>query len=471
MSHAAGRSTRRAWAALLVCLPAFLILLSGMAWVTAVSRSSFWADDFLNLTHFAHSLGNLSDNHINEGKYIINVFWAVGTLAFGAGSVVPFLLVNALVFAAGLFLWLRAGSPARWRWIDGWWVAGLFIATGAWLPSVLWSSNITHTGGFLALGIGFLAHERSMRATTLRDGTIWSAVCGAAWTTAVVSNLIYLGLLAIAAYCVYFQVLKLRDLGAALKPTTAAVVAWSLLLPIVYFLAVAYPGATSSSVYATNGLRFLHEDLRYYRETLAPTVVLTVAYIALLIVAATSAVLAARRREFFALAVLIAAGATALPALVQSQQREIHYVAMPLLLTFSAVAAGIRPIWDKRTDRTRWARGGLAAAAAPMLLIVFVHASSLRAYFVSTPYGSSLAAFRSAVASLTPEDAVVCARLNLTPQAQTLFIAEMSGTDGFLVPPISAAGAYLVSGSQSCPAGAISITVSPTPRGGFVASG
>jgi hypothetical protein len=61
------------------------ILLGLVAWIVGVSRSGFWADDYLDLTHFHASLGNLSDSRINTGKYIINVFWAVGTAVFGRG--------------------------------------------------------------------------------------------------------------------------------------------------------------------------------------------------------------------------------------------------------------------------------------------------------------------------------------------------------------------------------------------------
>jgi hypothetical protein len=80
--------------------------------------------------------------------------------------------------------------------------------------------------------------------------------------------------------------------------------------------------------------------------------------------------------------------------------------------------------------------------------------------------------FRSEVASLTPESAVICASLRLDPRQQALFVAEMSGTDGFLVAPITAAQAYLVPGGQRCPAqgsAATTITVSVSARGDFVA--
>jgi hypothetical protein len=100
------------------------ILLGLVAWIVGVSRSGFWADDYLDLTHFHASLGNLSDSRINTGKYIINVFWAVGTAVFGRGSVVPFLLLDSVVLAAGLVIWLRVGVRAHWSSLEAWWIGG-----------------------------------------------------------------------------------------------------------------------------------------------------------------------------------------------------------------------------------------------------------------------------------------------------------------------------------------------------------
>ncbi len=100
-------------ATLLAALPAVVIILSVLTWITALSHSGFWADDFVNLLHYNKSLGDLS-YHQNQGKYVINFFWALGTLAFGLGSVIPFLILNALVFATGVVVWLWAGSATRW---------------------------------------------------------------------------------------------------------------------------------------------------------------------------------------------------------------------------------------------------------------------------------------------------------------------------------------------------------------------
>ena len=453
---------------LLVALPGAAIVLSVIVWITAVSRSSFWADDFLNVTHFGRTLGSLSDDNINAGKYIINVFWAIGTYAFGAGSIVPFLMLNALVFALGLIMWLRAGTQTSWSAVDAWWICGLFIAPAAWLPTVLWSSDITHSGGFLALGMAMMAHERAIKATTARATMSWSVAGGVAWTSAIVSNLLYIGLLAITAYCVWHQVLKLRNLGIQVKRAAAFVSFWSLLLPVVFFVTVGYPATTARAPYARTGLQFLHTNLRFYRLTLAPTDLLTALYIALLAGAAIGALAALRRRDYFPIAVLCAAGATALPALVQGQQRDIHYVAMPLLLVFSALAAGVRPVLLGESKRLKRA---VLIGAFVTLVLLFGQSADLRSYFVQTPYGSSLASFRTKVATLTPAGGTICAQLNLDPAAQALFTVEMSGEDGFLIPPISAAQAYLIAGATPCPANSTHIAVSMNARGDFIASG
>ncbi len=455
---------------LLLALPCAVILLSVMAWITAVSRSGFWADDFLNVTHFSGSLGDLSDDHINAGKYIINIFWAIGTEAFGSGSVVPFLMLNSFVFTLGLVMWLRAGTKSSWSSLEAWWVGSLFIATAAWFPTVLWSSNITHSGGFLALGVGLSAHRRSMTAGTARGSARWSVVSGAAWTLAIVSNILYIGLLVIVIYCAWHQFRKLRGFGIEIRRAFVIVSFWNLLLPIVYFFAVAYPGTTSNAVYAKTGLEFVHNNLRFYKSILAPTGLLTMVYVLLLAGGAIGSYVALRRRDSFPITVFVAAGATALPALVQGQQRDIHYIAMPLLLLFSALAAGARPVL---TGQSRWLKGAILPPAVVTLLLLFGQGAGVRTFFVQSPYGNSLLKFRSEVSSLTPAGGSICAKLDLDKSQQVLLIAEMSGENGFLVPPINAAQAYFVPGVQPCPAsGPVAhITISLNPRGDFVASG
>jgi hypothetical protein len=458
---------------LLIALPGLAILLNLLAWIVAVSRSGFWADDFLNVTRYSHSLGDLLNDRANTGKYTLNLFWALGTLAFGAGSAVPFIILNTLVFAAGLVIWLRVGTRARWSVPAAWWIGGLFIATAAWLPTALWSTNITHSCGFFALGAGLWAHERSLRASTTRSTLLWSLLGGLAWTFAIVSNLLYLGLLVIAVYCGFHQVLKLRRLGVETIRATAAVGTWSLLIPILYFVTIAYPATVASSAYTNSGLHFVHGNFDFYKETLAPTDILITAYVGVVILALGCGILGARRRDWFPITLLVAAVATTAPALLQSQQQDIHYVAMPLLLVFSSLMSGMRPVLTDRREQLARLRYPLLLAAAVALALLFNQGSIERSYFVRSPYGSSLMAFRSEVASLTPENSIICASFNLTPQYQEAFIAEMSAYRAFLVPPINAYQAYLTSIGEPCPASGpiVHIVVGLNAHGDFVASG
>jgi hypothetical protein len=456
-------------AVLLVALPALVVTLSILVWVTAVSRSGFWADDFFNMLHYNRSLGDLS-YHANQGKYVINVFWALGTLAFGLSSVVPYLILNSLVFAIGVVIWLWAGTRARWGTTEAWWAGGLFLATAAWLPTALWSSNIVHSFAFLAVGFGLLAHERSMRARTARETMLWSLACGAAWTLAVISDLLYLGVLVLAAYCAFHQMQKIRRFGVATPRAGGWVGLWNLLVPVIYFFAIAYPATTASGPYKSNGFQFIHQNLHFYREVLAPTTLLLALYIAILVVGLAGAALSIRRRDWFPLALLGAAGAVALGALIQSQQRDIHYMAMPLLLVFSALAASAHAVLIGQAKRVRQIGGGLLLVATVTLFLVFRQGTNVRSFFVQTPLGGALTAFRSEVAAVTQENGPICVIMNLDPVHQALFSAEISAEDGFLVPPISAAQAYLVPIGGSCPAStaASHVTVSLGSRSNFV---
>jgi hypothetical protein len=451
-----------------VALPLAVVFVSVVVWVVAASRSGFWADDFLNLTHFYHSLGHLSDNHINTGKYIINVFWALGTELFGTASSAPFLALDCLVFIAGLVIWLRVGTRTRWTGVSAWWVAGVFLATSVWIETALWATNITHAGGFLFLGLSFWAHERCLDARTPRHALVWSLGGGLGWTLAVLSNLIYIGLVPLALYCAWQQFGKLRRLGVGANRAAIGTACWNLLLPLFYFFAVAYPGTTSSRPYATNGLRFISKNFDYYRTQLAPSTFLLIVYIALIGLAVAGAVVEARRRNWFSLAVLASAGATSVPVLVQGQARFLHYAAMPLLLLFSSLAASWRPRAERGAARTG-IKAGVLAGAAIVLIAVFIQGSVMRSNWIDDPYGRILLGFRSQVANVTGPGSLICAHLPTDPVQRNFFIAATSGSDGFRVPPIGASQAILAYPGQACPPASTQIAVSTNARGDFVA--
>ena len=331
----------------LIAFPGLAILLNLLVWIVAVSRSGFWADDFLNVTRYAHSLGDLLNDRLNTGKYTLNLFWDLGTVAFGAGSAVPFVILNTLVFAAGLVIWLRVDQSEMERpcgMVD----RGTVHRDGRFATDRAMVDEHHTFVCFFALGTGLWAHERCMRARATRSTVLWSLLGGLAWTFAIVSNLLYLGLLVIAVYCGFHQVLKLRLLGVGTIRATAAVGIWNLLIPILYFVIIAYPATVASSVYKSSGLHFVHGNLDYYKGTLAPTAILIAVYVGVVMLSLGCGIIGARRKDWFPIALLVAAAATTAPALLQSQQQDIHYVAMPLLLVFSSLLSGMRHLLPAR---------------------------------------------------------------------------------------------------------------------------
>jgi hypothetical protein len=453
-----------------VALPLLVIVLSAITWVVAVSRSAFWADDFKEVTAYSRSLGDLTDLKINAGKYTANLFWAVATTAFGSGSAIPFLVLNTLIFVTGFALWLRSGLRAKWSYTAAWSIAGAFIASATWLPMALWSSNVVHSAGFLALGLGLFAHQRCVTSETRRQSVSWCVASAAAWTLAVISNILFLGLVSIGAYCAWMQFRRLRVLGLS-RLTAAGAFFGNVLLPVLWVAAVAYPATTALAVYAHPGIRYFGADLAYYRLAVAPTWPLAAMYIGVIVVGFVFAVVSLRRRDYFPMAVLCAAGAVAAPVLIQEQQRALNYVAMPILLAFSALAAGVHS--GLPTGRyINWARTPAYLVGLVALILIFQQGADVRSFFVDQPYGSSLAVFRAQVAALSPPNSIICAQLNLDSGARSLFLLAISGARGFTISPIGAAGVYFTAVDGACPAVGPSshIIVSVNERGDFVAT-
>jgi hypothetical protein len=448
------------------------VLVASVVWaVLAITRSGFWADDFLNLTSFNHSLGNLSDDHINTGKYVINAFWALGTTLFGQGSVVPYLLLNAAVLAAGVVLWLWSGIGSRWSRVQAVWIAGLFAAGGTWWASALWSSNITHTAALLWLGAGSLCAERAVRASSLRQATAWTLCAGAAWTLTVASNLAYVGVLVLATWLLVGQLATVRRHGGAVA-RCAALAAWSLAVPLAYFVLIAYPATTSSSAYSQHGLSFISSNFAFYRRAYAPHLALSLLYLGLIALCLAGAWRGARHRRWFPLVALLSAVAMLVPALVQGQQREVNYVAVSVLVLVSGAVAGLRELAGAvPLRRRRFAIPAACAAGALALVLLIDGSASQRSYFLHTPYGRSLAAFRAGAAHLVPSGAALCSELDLDEPTLERFVAELSGPRGFQVPPVRARSVAFVSRGEPCPAADSSaIAVRQNPGGSFTAT-
>jgi hypothetical protein len=444
---------RKRWDAkslLLIAFPVYVIVVYSLVWLVAVGKSGFWADDFINMQLYHHSLGDLFNYHGNTGKYTINLYWGLMTTAFGSGSDVPYLVVNSLCLIVGVGLWVRWGVDRHWRRGTAYWILALFLASGAWLEAALWASNIVHTFGYLALGLAMTAHERCMRATTRNEAYGWSVATGLCFTAAVMSNLIYLGLIVLGAYCAWLQLAKMRDLGIDVRRGLAVAAGFAVVLPAIFVAFVAYPGTKTHQGYTNTGFQYIRDDLHYYREQFAPAGWLEGTYIGLAIVAFAGALEALRRKDLFPLALLVTGIGVAIPVLMQSTQLYVHYMCMPLLMLFSALG-----VFYDRLDMGRTpllARGALLAAAIFFLAVVFGQAGNFRYYFSTTPYGSGLKTFRTEVGALEKPNTPLCLTLDMSPANRTLLQQETDSLAGFAAQPINSTATYFLNPHEKCPA-------------------
>lgn len=459
------RVTRPASGVSLLMLPALVVLaLLVAAWVSGVSNAGFWADDFTNMTLYGHSVGDLTDTARNDGKYTINVAWWLGTVAFGTGSALPYLLMVSLVSVLGVWLWLRSGVPVRWGSVQAWWVAAAWAATATPLGIMLWSSNIVHAVSLLCLGVALAAHGRAQRADATGEAVAWSSVGAFSWLVLIVSNPLYLGVLLVALVLVLEEsagwIRRTRWGARGRRTALVGMVAAHIGVPSAYFLLVAFPRTTSRSSYSAFGLSEIPGNVAYYVDRLAPTWWSLAAYAGIFVAAAAVVVVQLLRRDLFPAALLISAAGVTVPVLMQGQQRADHYLAVPALLVLSALAAGTRPrdaraAWLER----RWVRVVGILASSLALFALFDGSSAVRGWWTSTPLGAQIAAARDEIAQGTASGAALCVELDMDEASKPVFVAGMGGAGGLQLDPVLAGSVEYVDVGE-CPVGTERVRVS-----------
>jgi len=457
--------------AVFIALPSMVLLLSFLDFLGGLLRSGFWADDFLSLTFYSSS-SNFFNLSVDLGKFATNVFWKFGTMAFGSGSAVPYLLLNTAIFVSGLAMWIFACRGKYWPGSIGWWIAGMLMANAAWLPITMWSSNVTHSAAFFSLGVAMLCHERVINAEDYRHAILWSLTGAIAWTAVIASDSLYLGVVILGAYCALVQCHFLQRWKKS-RWLSFSIFGWNILPPVLYFVLVGYPQQVKSAAYSGGGLRFLSVNFQYYHLQLSPSVWTNAIYLFIAAVTCCGAMGALYRRDYFPAACVVAAAVMIGIILTQSNQRDVHYTVMAFMLILSACASG----WTTCFRTYEWTRRNASlfcrAALSTGILalgVLFHSGINLRSYFSASPYGGELSIFREGVSTLVPRGAQLCAILNLSQSNVQLFDAEISGTRGFSVAPISASSTYLVANRSQCPLTATStVGVQISPAGNFQA--
>ncbi|MDM8084697.1 hypothetical protein QUV83_07980 [Cellulomonas cellasea] len=428
--------------------PMLVLLVTFAAWVAAVGRAGFWADDYVNLALYNQTLGDLSNVQRNDGKYTINVFWWWGTVMFGTGNPVPFVLTVSAVTVMGVWLWLRAGSQFAWGRVQAWWIAAGVAATVTPFGILLWASNIVHSVSILCLGLGLFAHVKAQEQEVSRSAVAWSALGACAWLIVIISNPLYMGFAILAGYLVLMQgrgwMARVAWPPSKIRFATGLGLLGHVGIPVLYFALVAYPMTTRRSSYSVFGFGEIRANAAFYTERLAPDNLTLVAYV-LVVAAAVVASVARVRSNRLPLVLLATAAATALPVFMQGQQRADHYLMVPILLTLSALAAAVGRLPVRQGTRARRSvLVGSVAVGSVILAMMVGGSSATRSWWVTTPLGSALTQARQEIADRTPTGADLCVELAMDSSLQPGFVAAMGGQAGMKFDPIGAASAEYV---------------------------
>jgi hypothetical protein len=446
-----------------------VLFLTFCCWFGALLKSGFLADDFYQLVTYSN-LSHFLTLKYDQGQIPINAFWTIGYVAFGTGSAIPYLLLDTSVFALGLFLWLHAGSARLWDGIHNWWLAALALAAASWMLIALWSANITHSTAMLALGLALVAHERSLRSRQPNNLLLWSLLCALSFTLVVASDPLYIGILPLCACCAWEQTFPLRQLGK--RRRLESLLSWTVLLPLLYFLVIAYPEKSAVSAYTGSSLGYLAKDWSFYVAQMAPTRSIKAVYLVIFVATGVAAIWAVRYRRFFAIACCLSAALMTGIILTERQQLFTNYTFMPFLLVLSGCIAGWTTVFSQhKFTLVRRHSYVLVLAATLVLAILFYSGGAIRSYFDATPYGTErgLVQLRDSVASISPAGTPICVVENLASTDEYEFNAWIANGDAFLVQPVNASSAALVGDRALCPAGTLTtIDVGVGRNGDFV---
>ncbi len=404
-----------------------IILLSFFAVLVAIPNNSFWADDFGNIRAFNSQLGTWDDFTVNAGRPVLNLFFYVMGVSFGTGSATPYLIASSLVVICGLIMVFMAAVSLRIiSFRMSIFIAAILMSSTTLFPIFLWSTNITHGASILCLGIfAWLFSKNFQLGEKTQPSILWEAF----WVFLIIfCNPLYIGIIILfSTLTLLVRIQKYGFDGEFTKQIYFAYATISMILPILYFFTVSQPEQKKNLSYANTSLTNILPNLEFYLGGFLTTQFLLFFTISLLLL----------MLKFFQITavdlVLIAsAGSILLPVLIQSNQRVLNYLVLPLLFLGFFLARILDRCLSKRSILNV-----LVYIIIFMLpCLIFSTTKNTRSWYIEPGLGSETKLLIEQIRSFTPPGTKLCIDFKMNKQDEIFLVGGFSGESAFAISPI-----------------------------------
>lgn len=425
---------------ILALVPIYVTLL------VSISRSHFFADDFLWGSRFLNGPGSLLNGSAYAGRLLgNNLYWYVMGLVAGHSSAVPYLMTNLSLILASYFLLYHSLKSYRTELF----LSFTFVSISSSLfETVLWAANVSHCLGFffVAATICCLARvkDQSSRRRTLAYLPLISLVA----SLAILSNQIFIGPAFLLVVWSLFVVFNITQFSKTYSLHALSGLLW-LLLICVFSL------KSSNQFWDSFGARDLYglsihairPNIDWYwnllvaddsfQKTLLVTAILS--WVALIVIR-----LSRRDRVVQVFAGPILGLSVLLPVLAQANQRSSTYLLLPL-----AASAFIHKHekTEPKFNSKFFINSVQSLLVVSTVTLLFLSGSAIRSYFSGNARGQSLGLITQEVEGMLGNS--LCFVFESQAELQA-FAAETQAGAAFLKPFGSLLSVHLSGDVSEC---------------------
>lgn len=455
------RKPRNVFQDFLVYPSILVILLSIIAVIVAIPNNSFWADDFGNIKAFNSHLGTWNDFTVNAGRPVLNLFFYIMGMSFGTGSATPYLIASSLVVIGGLVMILMAAvSLGIISLRMSIFISAILMASATLFPIFLWSTNITHGASIFCLGVfSLLVSKNFQHGEKSRHSILWEAF----WVLLIIfCNPLYIG--TIILFSTLTLVVRIHKYGFEGKFTKRIYFTYttiSMVLPIIYFFTVSQPEQKKNLSYANTSLTNIIPNLEFYLGGLLSTKVFMFFFFLLSVL-----IFKFFRLTAIDLVLIASAGSILLPVLIQSNQRVLNYLVLPLLF----LGVFLARIFDRCLSKRSNFNFLVYAIIFLLPCLVFSTTNNTRSWYISPGLGSETKTLIEQIHSFTPQGTKLCIDFKMSSQDEIFLVGGFSGESAFAISPIFSPDTQL-SMYSDCPSDPerLQIIVERNPSGKFLA--